>query len=119
MSIYEGGKRLAECAGRPGVPGATRSGSSAGLGFREAPCRRQPHAARSSPSTFLRRRRLNATPWAVWVDSARSETPIGSLSLPIGPHEFVFRHPEFGERRYAISLTAAEPLRLSVDMTRR
>jgi len=43
---------------------------------------------------------LNAIPWAeVWLDGQRlGETPIGSLSVPIGPHEFVFRHPELGER---------------------
>jgi hypothetical protein len=63
---------------------------------------------------------LNAKPWAeVWLDGQRvGETPIGNLSVPIGPHEFVFRHPEFGERRHAVSLTTAEPIRLSVDMTR-
>jgi len=64
---------------------------------------------------------LNASPWAeVWLDGQRlGETPIGSLSVPIGPHEFVFRHPELGERRYAVSVTAAEPVRLSVDFSKR
>ncbi len=61
---------------------------------------------------------LNASPWAeVWVDGQRvGETPIGNLSLPIGPHEVVFRHPQFGEKRHAISVTAAAPTRVSVDM---
>ncbi|HSL24064.1 MAG TPA: PEGA domain-containing protein [Vicinamibacterales bacterium] len=61
---------------------------------------------------------LNATPWAeVWIDDRRvGETPIGNLSLPIGPHEIVFRHPQFGEKRQAISVTPATPLRVSVDM---
>jgi hypothetical protein len=61
---------------------------------------------------------LNAAPWAeVWVDGRNvGETPIGNLSLPIGPHEIVFRHPQFGERRHAISVTAGTPVRLSVDM---
>jgi hypothetical protein len=63
---------------------------------------------------------LNARPWAeVWLDGQRlGETPIGSLSVPIGAHEFVFRHPELGERRYAVSVTAAEPVRLSVDYSK-
>jgi serine/threonine protein kinase len=61
---------------------------------------------------------LNATPWAeVWVDGQRvGETPIGNLSIPIGPHEVVFRHPQFGEKRHAISVTASGTTRLSVDM---
>jgi hypothetical protein len=61
---------------------------------------------------------LNAAPWAeVWIDGRRvGETPIGNLEVPIGSHEVVFRHPEFGERRHAISVTTAAPVRLSVDM---
>jgi hypothetical protein len=61
---------------------------------------------------------LNATPWAeVWVDGQRvGETPIGNLSMPIGPHEVVFRHPQFGEKRHAISVTLSGPTRLSVNM---
>ena len=61
---------------------------------------------------------LNATPWAeVWIDGQRvGETPIGNLSVPIGPHEVVFRHPQFGEKRHAISVTLAGPARVSVDM---
>ncbi len=61
---------------------------------------------------------LNALPWAeVWIDDRRvGETPIGNLSLPIGPHEVVFRHPQFGEKRQAISVTPSAPVRVSVDM---
>jgi PEGA domain len=61
---------------------------------------------------------LNAAPWAeVWIDGKRvGETPIGNLEVAIGPHEIVFRHPEFGEKRHAVSVTAAAPVRLSVSM---
>ena len=61
---------------------------------------------------------LNAAPWAeVWMDGRRiGETPIGNLSVPIGAHEIVFRHPEFGEKKHAISVTTAAPVRLSVSM---
>jgi hypothetical protein len=61
---------------------------------------------------------LNATPWAeVWIDGQRvGETPIGNLSVPVGPHEIVFRHPQFGEKRHAISVTLGGPVRVSVDM---
>jgi PEGA domain len=61
---------------------------------------------------------LNATPWAeVFIDGQRAgETPIGNLSVPIGPHEIVFRHPQFGEKRKAVSVTLAAPVRVSIDM---
>jgi hypothetical protein len=61
---------------------------------------------------------LNASPWAeVFIDGQRvGETPIGNLSVAIGPHEVVFKHPQFGEKRHAISVTLGGPVRLSVDM---
>ena len=61
---------------------------------------------------------LNASPWAeVWIDGQRvGETPIGNLALSIGPHEVVFKHPQFGEKRHAVSVTLNAPVRLSVDM---
>jgi hypothetical protein len=61
---------------------------------------------------------LNALPWAeVWIDGRRiGETPIGNLAIPIGPHEILFRHPQYGERKQAVSVTMSAPVRLSVDM---
>ncbi|MBA3887366.1 MAG: PEGA domain-containing protein [Acidobacteria bacterium] len=61
---------------------------------------------------------LNASPWAeVWINGERvGDTPIGNLSVPIGAHELVFRHPQFGEKRHAISVTLGAPVRVSVDM---
>jgi hypothetical protein len=61
---------------------------------------------------------LNASPWAeVYLDGERvGETPIGNLAVPIGPHEIVFRHPQFGEKRHAVSVTAGVPVRISVEM---
>jgi hypothetical protein len=61
---------------------------------------------------------VNASPWAeVWVDGRRvGETPIGNLPMSIGPHEIVFRHPQLGEKRQAVSVTLKAPVRLSVDM---
>jgi hypothetical protein len=63
---------------------------------------------------------INAVPWAeVFVDGrAVGETPIGNLQLPIGPHEVVFKHPQFGERRQAVSVTLGGPIRVSVDMNK-
>jgi hypothetical protein len=61
---------------------------------------------------------VNAVPWAeVWLNGTRiGETPIGNLSVPVGAHELVFRHPQLGEKRHAISVTAGAPVRLSIDM---
>jgi hypothetical protein len=61
---------------------------------------------------------INAAPWAeVWIDGKRvGETPIGNLAVAIGPHEIVFKHPQFGEKRHAVSVTLGAPVRLSVDM---
>jgi hypothetical protein len=64
---------------------------------------------------------LNAIPWAdVWIDGEKvGETPIGNLSVPVGAHEVIFRHPDLGEQRHAVSVTATAPARLSVDMRKK
>jgi len=61
---------------------------------------------------------LNAQPWAeVWVDGdKKGETPIGNISVPIGTHEVVFRHPELGERVVRATVTVTTPARVIVDM---
>lgn len=64
---------------------------------------------------------VNALPWAeVWIDGKRiGETPIGNVSVPIGPHEVVFRHPELGEQRHHTTITLTTPARLSVDLRKK
>ena len=64
---------------------------------------------------------LNAQQWAdVWIDGERvGETPIGNVSVPIGPHEIVFRHPQLGEQVVRATVTAGEAARVSVDMRKR
>jgi hypothetical protein len=61
---------------------------------------------------------VNAVPWAeVWIDGQKvGETPLGNLALPLGPHEIVFRNPQFGEQRHAVTVTALAPARVSVDL---
>jgi hypothetical protein len=60
---------------------------------------------------------INARPWAeAWVDGERvGDTPIGTLMRTIGRHEVVLRHPELGERRVPVTITLAQPARVSVD----
>jgi hypothetical protein len=61
---------------------------------------------------------VNASPWAeVWIDGRRiGETPIGNLPMTIGPHEVIFRHPQLGEKRQAVSVTLKAPVRVSQEM---
>ena len=61
---------------------------------------------------------VNALPWAeVWIDGRRAgETPIGNLQLPIGTHELVLRHPELGEQKRTVTVTAGAPVRVGVDL---
>lgn len=61
---------------------------------------------------------VNAVPWAdVWIDGEKvGETPIGNLSLPVGTHDVLFRHPDLGERHHSAVVTLTQPTRLSVDL---
>ena len=51
---------------------------------------------------------INAVPWAeVSIDGAAvGQTPLANLSLAIGTHEIVFRHPELGERKQTVVVKA-------------
>jgi hypothetical protein len=64
---------------------------------------------------------VNAIPWAeVWVDGEKiGDTPLGNLQLTVGPHEFLFRNPDLGEQRHAVTITLAAPARLSVDLRKK
>jgi len=61
---------------------------------------------------------LNALPWAnVSIDGkALGTTPIANIEVPLGTHEVVWRHPQFGERRQTVTVTAKAPLRLVMDL---
>jgi hypothetical protein len=63
---------------------------------------------------------INALPWAeVLIDRRPAgTTPLGNLSVPIGTHEVVWRHPQFGERTRTVSVPARTPIRVGVDFTR-
>ena len=63
---------------------------------------------------------VNARPWAdVLIDNAEAgQTPIANLAVTVGTHQITFRHPQFGERRQTIVVTAKGPNRVSVDLTK-
>ena len=122
VQIYEGGRLL-------GTSRADRIMVSAGahtfeavneaLGFRST------HSVSVTPGKVSAIRlewpkgsmAINANPWAeVWVDGERvGETPIGSISVPLGTHEVLFRHPQLGERVVRATVTASAPARVSID----
>jgi PEGA domain-containing protein len=63
---------------------------------------------------------INALPWAeVWIDGhSVGETPLGNLSVPLGEHEIVFRHPELGERREKAIVRSDRLTRVSANLQR-
>jgi len=63
---------------------------------------------------------INALPWAnVWLDGqALGTTPLANVDVPLGSHEVLWRHPQFGERRQTIMVTARTPVRVVVDLSK-
>jgi PEGA domain len=63
---------------------------------------------------------VNAVPWAeVLIDGKPvGETPIGNLSIPLGEHEIVFRHPQLGETRRTAVVRADAVTRVSANLER-
>jgi serine/threonine-protein kinase len=64
---------------------------------------------------------INASPWADVSIDGRSigVTPLGDVSVAVGSHEVMWRHPQLGERRKTVVVGAQTPVRLTVDMTSR
>ena len=126
MELYEQGRNL-------GNSGIDRIMMPAGrheieivnepLGFREARTVQVTPGKLSVVSVTLPKGTLslNAVPWAnVVIDGENvGETPIGNLSLSIGPHEVVFKNPQFGEQRRVIVVSAVAPVRFSIDMAKK
>jgi hypothetical protein len=63
---------------------------------------------------------VNARPWAdVSLDGASlGQTPISNFQVAVGTHEMVFRHPQLGERRQSVIVTAKGPNRIAADLTK-
>jgi hypothetical protein len=63
---------------------------------------------------------VNARPWAeILLDGASiGQTPIANMLVTVGPHEMVFRHPQFAERKQTIVVTAKGPNRIAADLTK-
>lgn len=63
---------------------------------------------------------VNALPWAdVTLDGRPiGTTPLGNMSVPVGTHEVVWRHPQLGERRRTIAVTASSAVRVGMDFSK-
>jgi hypothetical protein len=63
---------------------------------------------------------VNARPWAEILLDGNSvgETPIANLSVTIGSHEIVFRHPQLAERKQTVLVTSKGPNRIAADLTK-
>jgi hypothetical protein len=63
---------------------------------------------------------INAVPWAdVWIDgNSLGQTPLGNVSVSLGEHEIVFRHPELGERREKAIVRSDRLTRVSANLQR-
>jgi hypothetical protein len=63
---------------------------------------------------------INAVPWAEVSVDGRSlgTTPLGNVSVPIGTHEILWRHPQFGERRQTVTIKSQSPTRVGMDLTK-
>jgi hypothetical protein len=63
---------------------------------------------------------INAVPWAEVLIDGKSvgETPLGNLSIPLGEHEIVFRHPQLGEQRRTATVRSDTITRVTVNLER-
>jgi PEGA domain len=62
---------------------------------------------------------LNASPWAeVWLDGQKlGDTPLVT-QVTLGTREFVFKHPQRGERRQSATIRASATTPVSVDFNK-
>jgi hypothetical protein len=63
---------------------------------------------------------FNAVPWAeVWLEGQKlGDTPLAATPVPLGLREFVFKHPEFGERKVTATVKASANAPVAVDFTK-
>jgi hypothetical protein len=63
---------------------------------------------------------INAEPWAqVAIDDRPiGDTPLANVSVSLGEHQVVFRHPQLGERRETVIVRADAPARISTSFQR-
>ncbi len=124
LQVFQDGSLLGTTAGPIALPEGSHTLDFVNeqLGYRS----RQTVAVKAGQLAALKltlpqgRININATPWAnVWINgNAAGETPIANLTLPIGNHEIVFRHPQLGEQRLTATVKADGVARISASFQR-
>lgn len=124
LQVYEGGRLIGSTAGPIAlIEGVhTLDLVNDGLGYRSretVAVKPGQLAARTIPVPNGRIS-INAAPWAdVSIDgTAAGQTPLANLSIAIGQHEIVFRHPQFPEQRQTIVVKSDGLTRVSASMQR-
>jgi PEGA domain-containing protein len=122
VEVFERGHKLASRGGRVTLPAGRHdlqfTNKALGIDTRRtvdvAANTEAPVALDVQPGSV----NVNALPWAsVSIDGAIvGDTPLANLALAAGPHDVVFKHPELGERRLRVNVTAGTPLRVSTDL---
>ena len=125
IEVFEGDRRLGSSAtGIVSAPAGRREFElvNSRLGYRvrrvvEVRAGRVMPLEISPPNGLLS---INASPWAeVWIDGKPAgETPLANLSVPLGDHEILFRHPQLGEQRRTALVRVDGVTRVSVNLQR-
>ena len=122
LHVYERGRRLGTTADRIVLPAGSHElefvGDEFGFRARRTVTVSPGQATNVSISLPQAAVNLNAVPWAdVSIDGKElGQTPIANLMLPIGAHQVVFRHPQFGEKHATVNVSLQEAARVAVDM---
>jgi hypothetical protein len=63
---------------------------------------------------------INAAPWAeVWIDGERAgDTPLANVAIRLGVREFVFKNPQFPDRKQTVTITGSAAATISVDFNK-
>ena len=56
--------------------------------------------------------------YVVASEDAQFSTPFANLEVTLGTHEIVWRHPQLGERKQTVVVTAKAPLRIVMDFNK-
>jgi hypothetical protein len=119
LQVLEGGRIIGSTSGPIAVADGAHTlelvNETLGFRFRQSVQVRPGQMTTLNISVPNGRISVNAAPWAeVWIDGkAAGQTPLANLSLPIGQHEVVFRHPQFGEQKQTVTVKAEGLTRVS------